>query len=60
MNNFTEHVGEYGIFWNMKRATLALITFAIGILVAVPLRAGVHVTVGPEPVENQSRYGRLM
>jgi hypothetical protein len=35
----------------MKKATLALITCAIGILVAAPLRAGVHVTVAPEPVE---------
>ena len=35
----------------MKKATLALITFGIGILVAVPLLAGVHVTVAPEPVE---------
>jgi len=35
----------------MKKASLALIIAAIGILVAVPLQAGVHVTVAPEPAE---------
>src|ERR1035437_5094870 len=35
----------------MKKGLLALITATIGILVAVPLKAGVHVTVAPEPVE---------
>jgi len=35
----------------MKKALLALITAAIGMLIAVPLQAGVHVTVAPEPVE---------
>jgi hypothetical protein len=35
----------------MKRGLPALIIATIGILAAVPLRAGVHVTVAPEPVE---------
>jgi hypothetical protein len=35
----------------MEKAPLSLIIAALGILVAVPLQAGVHVTVAPEPVE---------
>jgi hypothetical protein len=35
----------------MKKTTLALITVAIGMLVAGSLRAGVHVTAAPEPTE---------
>jgi hypothetical protein len=52
MNNFTESASvNTGYFGIMKKARLALIAAAIGILVAVPLQAGVHVTVAPEPVE---------
>ncbi len=35
----------------MKKATLALIIATLGILAAVPLRAGVKITAAPEPVE---------
>ena len=35
----------------MKKATLALLTATLGILVAAPLQAGVKVTAAPEPVE---------
>jgi hypothetical protein len=40
----------------MKKAPFALITVALGILVAVPLQAGVKVTVAPEPVEKRVAF----
>jgi len=40
----------------MKKGLLAAIAAAIGMLVAVPLKAGVHVTVAPEPVEKQVAF----
>jgi hypothetical protein len=40
----------------MKKALLALMTAAIGILVAAPVQAGVHVTAAPEPLEKSFAF----
>jgi hypothetical protein len=40
----------------MKKGRLALITAAIGILIAGPLQAGVKVTAAPEPVEKSVAF----
>ena len=39
------------MIWIMKKALRSFITVAVGILVTVPLQAGVTVTAAPEPLE---------